>query len=411
MAAVSYDEGGHANRIREAMKLGGGAIPRGVWVLGFVSLLMDVSSEMIHSLLPLYLTVGLGASAVVVGVIEGIAEATALVVKVFSGALSDRLRNRKWIAAAGYGVAALTKPLFPLATEPLTVFGARFLDRIGKGIRGAPRDALVADLTPPAVRGAAFGLRQSLDTVGAFAGPLAAMALMLAWQDDFRAVFWVAVVPAMLSFLLIVVAVKEPASRPTDKHAGEQVRLDRKTLHALGTAFWGVAAAGAALTLARFSEAFLILRAQDLGLAVAYAPLVLVGMNVVYSLVAYPAGRLADRVPPGKLLLAGIACLVGADITLALASGLAATAAGVALWGLHMGLTQGLLAAMVAHASPAHLRGTAFGVFNLASGVAMLVASALAGVLWQYVGPGATFWAGAALAAASAAITLAVSRS
>src|SRR5258708_5740136 len=226
------------------------AIPRGVWVLGFVSLLMDVSSEMIHSLLPLYLTVGLGASALVVGVIEGIAEATALVVKVFSGALSDRLRNRKWIAAAGYGIAALPKPLFPLATEPLMVFGARFLDRIGKGIRGAPRDALIADLTPRDVRGAAFGLRQSLDTIGAFAGPLLAMALMLLWNDDFRAVFWVAVVPAMLSFLLIVVAVREPPSpRPSPKGEGEKISLNRTTLRALGTAFSGVAIAGAALTL------------------------------------------------------------------------------------------------------------------------------------------------------------------
>jgi MFS family permease len=385
------------------------AIPRGVWVLGFVSLLMDVSSEMIHGLLPLYLTVGLGASALVVGVIEGVAEATALVVKVFSGALSDRLRNRKWITAAGYGLAALSKPLFPLATEPLLVFGARFLDRIGKGIRGAPRDALIADLTPDRIRGAAFGLRQSLDTVGAFAGPLIAMGLMLLWNDDFRAVFWAAVVPAMLSFVLIVVAVKEPPS-PEPAAKKEKISLNRATLRALGAAFWGVAIAGAALTLARFSEAFLILRSQNLGLEVAYAPLVLVGMNVVYAGVAYPAGKLGDRIAPRLLLYAGIVCLVAADIVLALAPGLAALAVGVLLWGLHMGLTQGLLSAMVAHASPAHLRGTAFGVFNLASGLAMLVASALAGALWQYVGPEATFWAGAALAAASAAIMRFASR-
>ncbi len=391
------------------------AIPRGVWILGFVSLLMDVSSEMIHSLLPLYLTVGLGASALVVGVIEGVAEATALVVKVFSGALSDRLRNRKWITAGGYGIAALSKPLFPLATEPLLVFGARFLDRIGKGIRGAPRDALIADLTPDKLRGAAFGLRQALDTVGAFAGPLLAMALMLLWNDDFRAVFWVAVVPAMLSFVLIVVAVKEPEKKspsPLGEGQGEgaDVKFNRATLRALGAAFWGVAIAGAALTLARFSEAFLILRSQNLGLEVAYAPLVLVAMNVVYAAVAYPAGKLGDRIAPRRLLYAGIVCLVAADIVLALASGLTALAAGVALWGLHMGLTQGVLSAMVAHASPAHLRGTAFGVFNLASGLALLVASALAGALWQYVGPEATFWAGAALAAASAAITRVASR-
>ena len=384
------------------------AIPRGVWVLGFVSLLMDISSEMIHSLLPLYLTVGLGASALVVGVIEGVAEASALVVKMFSGTLSDRLRQRKWIAAAGYGMAALSKPLFAMATGAGLVFIARFLDRIGKGIRGAPRDALIADLTPKAIRGAAYGLRQSLDTIGAFAGPLLAMALMLAWNDDFRKVFWVAVVPAMLSFLLIVFAVRDPKLPAPELSAGqkpEKIRLNRKTMRALGTTFWGVAIAGAMLTLARFSEAFLILRAENLGLAVALAPLVLVGMSVVYGATAYPAGRLADRISPRVLLIAGIAALVAADVVLALASGLVALGVGIALWGLHMGLTQGILAAMVAHASPAALRGTAFGVFNFVSGIAMLVASVVAGALWQYVGPAATFWAGAGLAAASFALT------
>ena len=381
-------------------------IPRAVWVLGFVSLLMDVSSEMIHALLPLYLTVGLGASALVVGVIEGVAEATALLVKVFSGVLSDRMRNRKGLTAAGYGLAALSKPLFALATGPGLVFFARFMDRIGKGIRGAPRDALIADLTPPAIRGAAFGLRQSLDTIGAFAGPLAAMALMLAWNDDFRAVFWVAVVPAVLSFLLVVFAVHEPRTAPEDRVARrEKPRFNRALLRQLGPAFWGVAAIGAALTLARFSEAFLILRAADLGVAIAFTPLVLVGMNVVYALVAYPAGRLADRMPTSTLLAWGIACLIVADVILALATSVAALAAGVLLWGLHMGLTQGLLASLVAHTAPARLRGTAFGMFNLASGVAMLLASAIAGALWQFVGPAATFWAGAVLAVAALAAT------
>jgi MFS family permease len=382
-------------------------IPRGVWVLGFVSLLMDVSSEMIHALLPLYLTVSLGASALVVGVIEGVAEAAALVVKVFSGALSDRLRNRKWLTAIGYGMAALTKPLFAVATGPGLVFTARFVDRVGKGIRGAPRDALIADLTPASIRGAAFGLRQSLDTIGAFIGPLLAMALMLAWNDDFRAVFWVAVVPAMLSFALVVLAVKEPPSpQPSPKAQGARSGIHpRRALRALPPAFWFVTAAGAALTLARFSEAFLILRATDLTLAVALAPLVLVGMNAVYAATAYPMGKLADRMPPERLLAIGIAVLVAADVVLALATNLGMLAVGVLLWGLHMGLTQGLLAAMVAHAAPAHLRGTAFGVFNLASGAAMLAASALAGALWHYLGPAWTFWAGAMLAAASAALT------
>ena len=375
-------------------------IPAGVWILGFVSMLMDVSSEMIHSLLPLYLTVGLGASALTVGIIEGVAEATALIVKVFSGALSDRWRKRKAITAFGYGLAALSKPLFALATGPFLVFVARFLDRIGKGIRGAPRDALIADLTPKDVRGAAFGLRQSLDTVGAFAGPLLAMALMLAWQDDFRAVFWVAVIPAILSFALIAFAVREPPVARGGKQ--EKVHFDKATMRKLGIAFWSVTMIGSALTLARFSEAFLILRSQDLGLEVALAPLVLVGMNVVYAGTAYPVGKLADRMSPNTLLFIGTGLLIAADVGLAIASNMTMFAIGVALWGLHMGFTQGVLSAMVADASPAALRGTAFGIFNLASGIAMLVASALAGALWQFVGPAATFWAGALLAGISA---------
>ena len=383
------------------MKAGG--VPRGVWVLGFVSLLADISSEMIHSLLPLYLTVGLGASALVVGLIEGVAEAAALVVRVFSGTLSDRLRHRKWITAAGYGLAAASKPLFAIAQGAGLVFAARFIDRIGKGIRGAPRDALIADLTPKESRGAAYGLRQALDTVGALIGPLIAMALMLAWNDDFRAVFWVAVIPAALSFLLVAVAVKEP--RILEATQGESARFNRDLVRRLGGAFWIVVLAGTALTTARFSEAFLILRADSVGVPLAYAPLVLVGMSAVYSLTAYPVGLLADRMSRTTLLAIGIALLVASDIVLALASGFWGLGIGVALWGLHMGLTQGLLSAMVAETAPAELRGTAFGVFSLASGIAMLVASALAGALWQYMGPAATFWAGAALAAASFAVT------
>ena len=377
-----------------------------MWALGFVSLLMDLSSEMIHGLLPVYLTAVLGASALAVGLIEGIAESTALVVKVFSGALSDRWRKRQAIAAAGYGLAAFTKPLFALASGPGLVFFARFVDRIGKGIRGAPRDALIADLTPREIRGAAFGLRQTLDTIGAFAGPLLAIALMLAWHDDFRAVFWVAVVPGIAAFLLITFGVREPGTRAGGADAPRrEARFDREALRALGGAFWGVTAAGAALALARFSEAFLVLRAAQLDLAEAYAPAVLVAMNVVYSVAAYPVGRLADRLAPRILLLWGVAFLLAADVVLALAGHLAAAWIGIALWGLHMGFTQGVLAAMVAHSAPPQLRGTAFGVFNLASGVAMLISSALAGALWSWAGPPATFWAGAFFAVACAAIT------
>jgi len=362
-------------------------------MLGFVSLFMDVSSELIHGLLPVFMVSSLGATAFAVGIVEGIAEATALIVKVFSGALSDYLGKRKLLAVAGYGLGALSKPLFALALSVNWVFAARFMDRIGKGIRGAPRDALIADLAPPGIRGAAYGLRQSLDTVGAFVGPLLAIVLMLVWAGDFRTVFWFAVVPGVLAVALLAFGVDEPESAAARRGAANPIRW--KTLGELSRAFWFVVVAGAIFTLARFSEAFLILRAQQHGLPDTYAPMVLVVMNVVFALTAYPVGRLADRMNHMFLLGAGLAVLIVADLVLAQSQGLAAVALGVALWGLHMGLTQGLLATMVADAAPAQLRGTAFGIFNLASGAAMLIASALAGLLWDRVGAAATFYAGA----------------
>jgi len=372
-------------------------LPRGVWALGFVSLLMDVSSEMIHALLPVYLVVVLGTSMLAVGVIEGIAEATAAITKIFSGALSDRLGRRKLLAAAGYGMAALTKPVFPLAETVGWLIAARFVDRIGKGIRGAPRDALVADLAPPEMRGAAFGLRQALDTVGAFLGPLLAIGLMWLTADNFRLVFWVAVLPAAGAFLLIMVAVREPPRPPS--LAPVRAPLSRAELAKLGRAYGWVVAIAAVFTLARFSEAFLILRAQGLGLSLALVPAVLVVMNLVYALAAYPAGMLSDRMDRRRLLALGLIVLIAADLALAFAGGLAAVALGVVLWGLHMGLTQGLLAALVADTAPAELRGTAFGVFHLVSGVATLLASVIAGALWDRAGPAATFLAGAGFAA------------
>jgi MFS family permease len=371
-------------------------IPAGVWVLGFVSLLMDVSSEMIHALLPIYLVAVLGTSTLTVGVIEGIAEATAAITKIFSGALSDRLGRRKLLAALGYGLAAFTKPVFPMATSVGWLVAARFVDRIGKGIRGAPRDALVADLAPPEVRGASFGLRQSLDTVGAFLGPLLAIALMWLTADDYRAVFWVAVVPAFLSFGLIALAVKEP-----DRPAGlRTVRspLSLAELARLGPAFWWIVTIAAVFTLARFSEAFLILRALSVGVPAALAPAVMVVMNVVYAASAYPAGTLSDRVDRVAVLVIGLAVLIAADLVLGLAGGVAGVAVGIVLWGLHMGLTQGLLATLVADVAPAELRGTAFGMFNLVTGIALLAASVIAGGLWDLAGPAGTFLAGAAFA-------------
>jgi MFS family permease len=371
-------------------------MPRAIWVLGLVSLLADISSEMIHSLLPLFMATALGVSALTIGLIEGAAEATALIVKVFSGVLSDYFGKRKPLALLGYTLGALSKPLFALAPGVGLLVTARLIDRLGKGIRGAPRDALVADIAPPALRGAAFGLRQSLDTVGGFTGPLLAMALMLLWANDFRAVFWVAVVPGLLAVALLLFGVQEP-DKPQAATAEKRGNpINRANLALLTRPFWAVVGVGALFTLARFSEAFLVLRAHQLGIALAWVPLVMVAMNVVYAASAYPFGKLSDRVSRKTLLVAGLLVLVLADVVLALSTGWPTLLLGVGLWGLHMGMTQGLLAAMVADTAPAALRGTAFGVFNLASGVAMLLASGVAGALWDGFGAAFTFWAGAA---------------
>lgn len=367
-------------------------IPGGIWVLGGVSLLMDTSSELIHSLLPVFLVNVLGGGLLTVGVIEGVGEATSAITKVFSGTLSDYLGQRKLLAVLGYGLAAASKPLFPLANTVDLVFIARFVDRIGKGIRGAPRDALVGDLAPAGLRGASYGLRQSLDTVGAFLGPLLAIALLVLLAGSIRAVFWIAVVPATLAVLLLIIGVREP---PHAAATGSRPRLRRADIYGLGTPFWWVVTVGSALTLARFSEAFLILRAQSLGLAVAWVPLVLVVMNVVYALSAYPAGVLADDGDRRRLLGAGLLVLILADLVLAAAPGVATAMVGVALWGLHMGLTQGLLATLVADTAPLERRATAFGIYNLVTGVLLLAASLLAGGLWDLVGAWATFVAGA----------------
>ena len=371
------------------------AIPRGIWVLGFVSMLMDISSEMVHSLLPMFLVGSLGVSVLVVGLIEGLAEATALIVKVFSGSLSDYLGKRKSLAVLGYALGALSKPLFALSSGAGLVITARLVDRVGKGIRGAPRDALVADIAPPEVRGAAFGLRQSLDTVGAFTGPLLAVGLMLLWANDFRAVFWVAVIPGLLSVLLLMVGVTEP-----ERHANAPRTnpINRANMRRLSAAYWWVVGIGAVFTLARFSEAFLVLRAQQLGVAMAWVPLVMVAMNLVYAASAYPFGWLSDRVSHSRLLVAGLLVLILADAVLAVSTDWVSLLIGVALWGVHMGMTQGLLATMVADTAPADLRGTAFGLFNLVSGVAMLVASVVAGWLWETQGASFTFVGGAVFA-------------
>ena len=366
-------------------------IPPAIWALGFVSMLMDISSEMIHSLLPVFMVTTLGISVFAVGLIEGAAEATAMIVKVFSGVVSDYWGKRKPLAVLGYGLGAFSKPLFALASTAGLVLTARLIDRLGKGLRGAPRDALVADIAPPELRGAAFGLRQSLDTVGAFVGPLLAMGLMLLWANDFRAVFWVATIPAVLCVMLLILGVREP-ERPAD--AIRTNPISRVNLQRLSSDYWWVVGIGAVFTLARFSEAFLVLRAQQGGLGLAWTPLVLIGMNLIYAAGAYPFGKLADRLNHTTLLAWGVILLIAADALLAYSNQGGWVWAGIALWGLHMAMTQGLLATMVADTAPKDLRGTAYGFFNLMSGLAMMVASGLAGLLWDQLGASFTFVAG-----------------
>ena len=372
------------------------ALPTGVWVLGLGSLFMDASSELVHSLLPIFMVSALGASMVTIGVVEGVAEATASITKIFSGAISDHFGKRKFLVVLGYGLGAVTKPMFPLAASVTWVFLGRFVDRIGKGIRGAPRDALVADVTPAALRGTAYGLRQALDSVGAFLGPLLAVLLMWWFANDIRTVLWFGVVPAVIAVALLIVFVREPERH--DSEGEERTHLTFTSLKHLPRRYWLIVQLGAVFTLARFSEAFLVLRAQNLGLAVGYIPAVMIAMNVVYAGVAYPAGVAADRFGHRTLLIVGLAMLVVADLVLAGATAPAHAFVGTAFWGLHMGLTQGLLSKLVADTAPATLRGTAFGVFNLVSGVALLLASVIAGVLWSQAGPSATFIAGAVFA-------------
>lgn len=384
------------------------SIPRTVWALGFVSLFMDLSSEMVHSLLPMFLVGSLGVSMITLGLIEGIAEATALIVKVFSGAISDYFGRRKGLLLLGYGLAALTKPLFPLAHSAEMVFTARFLDRIGKGIRGAPRDALVADVSPPQIRGACFGLRQSMDTIGAFLGPAVAIGLMYAFSENIPLVLWIAVIPALVAVSLIFVGVDESEHEPSAQRFRSPIRL--QLLYSFSPAYWWVVTVGALFTLARFSEAFLVLRAQQAGLSATWVPIVMVVMALFYTLSAYPVGKLSDSVSRTSLLGVGLILLIVSDLVLASAESVSMLILGVALWGLHMGFSQGLLAALVADTTPAELKGTAFGIFNLVSGVSMLLASGIAGLLWQTYGSAMTFYAGAIFSAV-ALILLIVQRS
>ena len=375
-------------------------LPRNVWVLGFVSLFMDLSSEIYHALLPAFITMVLGLPATALGAIDGVAEATANLAKLFSGRLSDRSLKRKPWVMAGYGLAALSKPLFPIATTAPAVMVARFADRIGKGIRGSPRDAIVADEAPPEIRGRAFGVRQAMDTVGALLAPLAAIALMAWLAGDIRAVFWIAAIPAAISFLIAWLALREPQQHlaPLKKSpffAGFR-ELDKDTKRLLQVGFL--------FTLARFSEGFLILKGIDIGLSETLSPLTLAIFNLTYVVLAYPAGALSDRMSPHSILMAGMAVLVAGDLVLGATNGFAGLVLGTALWGAHMALTQGIFSRMIADSAPEHLRATSFGAFWFVTGIAGLLASLGAGWLWDRQGSSATFFTSAAVAAVALAM-------
>ncbi len=385
------------------MKENSHKLPRSIWALGLVSLFMDTSSETVHGLLPVFLVSVLGASMTSLGLLEGIAESTALIFKVFSGPLSDWIGRRKPLVMIGYTMGALSKPIFALAGSLPWVFGARIFDRIGKGIRGAPRDALVADLAPPALRGRAFGLRQSLDTVGAFLGPMLAIALMWITQNNYREIFWFATIPGLIAVSVLFFGVQEKETEPKDSiHR----RIRFSDLKTFPSSFWFVTSAGALFQIARFSEAFLILRAKDFGLTLSLAPVVLIIMNITYAISAYPVGHWSDKIKREWFLFVGLFILCFSDLMLGFAGSLSTVLIGIILWGLHLGLTQGTLVTLVADTCAPSFRGTAYGIFNLFSAVALLIASLMAGILWDQVGPKATFLVGAMVSASALSILL-----
>ena len=379
-------------------------IPRSIWMLGLVSLFVDTSSELVHSLLPIFMVSSLGASMTYVGLVVGIAESTALIVKIFSGTLSDYFQKRKLLTIIGYGLAASTKLLFPLANSMGLVLTARFVDRIGKGIRGAPRDAMVGDIAPAEIRGACFGLRQSLDTVGAFFGPLLAIAGMIIFAGNIRTVLWIAVIPALISMIILIFGVEEPKIHyKIDKKPSLQL----KEIYNLSSEYWKLVLIAGIFTLTKFSDAFLILKAQAIGFQVTFVPLIMVIMNIIYAFGAYPAGILSDKVNRKVVLLIGIVLLIIANIILAMADDFFMLVLGIIFWGMHMAFTQGLLATMVTDTTAPEIRGTAYGIFNFVCGIAMLLSSIIAGILWDQLGSSSTFIAGA-IGAALACICLLV---
>jgi MFS family permease len=375
-----------------------------VAALGFVSLLTAISSAMIYGLLPVFLVKVLGVNVASVGLIEGMAESANSLIKIVSGTASDRIGRRMPLVIFGYTLSAVVKTLFPLAGAASTVLAARVLDRLGKGIRDAPRDAFLTDMTAPGLRGTSFGLRLALAIAGFVFGPFFAVGLMRLSGDDFRLVFWIALIPAFLSIIVLILAVKEMPFN--HQPGGRGLRFQRGDLNALPVAFWWAIVIASLLSLARFSPAFLVLKAHATGVDAAYVPMILGLMYFVYSVTAYPFGVLADRFDRRLQLGIGTLILVGADAVLAHAQTIWGAAFGAALWGLQMGVTQPVIGAIVADAAPERLRGAAFGIYDLTIGLAAFAASSGAGILWSISGPGTAFGVSASIASGVALMLL-----
>jgi len=365
-------------------------------LLGLVSLLTATSSAMVYGLLPVFLVKVLGASIGIVGVMEGLAEASNSAMRLLSGITSDWIGRRKPVVAFGYLLSAANKLVFPMAESVSIVFVARLVDRFGKGVRDAPRDALISDLTPSHIRGSGFGLRTALYTMGFVLGPLAAIGLMVASGDNFRLVFAIAVAPAFAAVGILLFAIGEDPAQ-SSREARFRIRLSH--LSRLPAAFWWSISVASLLSLARYSPAFLVLKASDVGIDPAFVPLILVFTHTVFSAAAYPFGALADRVDHRLQLALAVAVLLAADLVLAAGGTMVTAFLGASLWGLQMGVSEGLLSASVANAAPDDLRGTAFGIYQLAFGLAAFGASGTAGALWSIGGPPLAFGVSACVAA------------
>ncbi len=373
---------------------------RGVWIFGWVSFLSDVGSDMIFPLLPDFLTRTLKAGPAALGLIEGVAEATSSIMKMVSGWWSDRARRRKPLVVAGYSIAAAARPLVGLATSWGHVLAIRFTDRVGKGIRTAPRDALLAEMVPPERRGRAFGLQRAMDNAGAVVGPLLAAALLKFVVDDERSVFLLAAIPGLAAVLLLVLAVKETPKEPppADLPRAPAQPLPRRLKVAIGIF--------SLFTLASSTDAFLILRAQDAGLELWQLPLLWAFFNGVKAAAGVPGGALADRIGHVRAIVLGWAVYAIAYVGFALVSTPGQLWGLFAFYAVFYALTEGAERALVADLAPAHLRGKAFGAFHASVGLTALPASVLFGVLWKVLGPRAAFLIGACVAVAAAAALL-----